>query len=91
MKNNIYSGVRYVPKIMDEWNRNIEYEHLSIVTFQGNSYTSKMKVPSGVDIFNNAYWTCTGNYNVQLQIYINEVRQLRKEVSELRAIVEGGK
>nr|DAG33420.1 MAG TPA: tailspike protein [Bacteriophage sp.] len=67
--NRQYVGARYVPKIMGEWNKTLQYEALSIVTYKGNSFTSKIPVPSGVEISNNDYWVSTGNYNAQIENY----------------------
>ena len=47
-----YIGARYVPLYIGEWDASIEYEPLSIVTYQGASYTSKQAVPVGVSITN---------------------------------------
>lgn len=43
MANNIYIGNRYVPVFANpvEWDNLREYEPLTIVTYQGTSYTSK--------------------------------------------------
>ena len=70
-----YVGARYVPVFADplEWSDQREYEPLTIVTYQGNSYTSMQSVPVGVDISNTAYWTQTGNYNAQIEAYRREV------------------
>lgn len=70
-----YVGARYVPVFADplEWSDQREYEPLTIVTYQGNSYTSMQSVPVGVDINNTAYWTQTGNYNAQIEAYRQEV------------------
>lgn len=70
--NRQYVGARYVPKIMGEWDKNIPYEALSIVTYKGNSFTSKIPVPSKVDIGDETYWINTGNYNVQVEEYRKE-------------------
>src|SRR5699024_2304506 len=78
-KRNVYVGHRYVPKIMGEWDNNITYEGLSIVTHEGNSYTSKKYVPVGIDIFNEEYWVITANYNAQIDHYRNEVQLLRND------------
>lgn len=80
VKNNIYVGQRYVPKIMGEWNQLESYEGLSIVTNQGNSYTSKKRVPEGVDISNEDYWVITGNYNAQIELYREEVKQQKEHL-----------
>lgn len=70
-----YVGARYVPVFADplEWSDQREYEPLTIVACQGNSYTSKQSVPVGVDIGNTAYWAQTGNYNAQIEAYRREV------------------
>jgi len=72
-RRNVYVGHRYVPKIMGEWNQEETYEGLSIVTHKGTSYTSKKRVPIGIDISNEDYWAVTGNYNAQIENYRSEV------------------
>lgn len=68
--NRQYVGARYVPKIMGEWNKALQYEALSVVTYMGNSFTSKVSVPANsVDINNTDYWVNTANYNAQVAEY----------------------
>lgn len=74
--NRQYVGARYVPKIMGEWNRALQYEALSVVTYMGNSFTSKIPVPANIDITNGTYWINTGNYNAQVEGYRKETAQL---------------
>jgi lysophospholipase L1-like esterase len=71
-----YIGARYVPLFADpiDWDINSEYEPLTIVYHQGNSYTSRQSVPKGIDIANDSYWVITGNYNAQVEQYRQEVR-----------------
>lgn len=76
--NRQYVGARYVPKIMGEWDKNIPYEALSIVTYKGNSFTSKIPVPSKVDIGDETYWVNTGNYNVQVEEYRKETLETKE-------------
>ena len=78
---NVYVGHRYVPKIFGEWDKKNQYEGLSIVTHQGTSYTSKKRVPVGIDILNEEFWVVTGNYNAQVEGYREEVRQLSSDVT----------
>lgn len=61
-----YIGARYVPILAGDWDNTNEYEPLTIVQYQGDSYTSKMYVPTGVAITNTQYWIKTGNFNQQL-------------------------
>lgn len=87
LKKNTYIGARYVPKFSDtpgsEWDNSIHYEPLTIVLYQGNSYTSKTFVPVGVDINNSTYWAETGNYNSQMEMYRKDVIALQKTVEQL--------
>ena len=71
-----YIGARYVPKFYDyngssNWRSGVEYEALTIVTRNGNSYTSKIPVPSSVGApeENPTYWVATGLYNEQVEAY----------------------
>lgn len=68
-----YIGARYVPIFMGNWDNTNTYEPLSIVQNNGNSYTSKQYVPTGIEITNEEYWAETGNYNAQIEQYRNEV------------------
>ena len=71
-----YIGARYVPLIIGEWDATIDYEPLSIVTYQGSSYTSRRYTPAGTQITNNEYWALTGEYNAQVAQYRTEVQTL---------------
>lgn len=70
-----YIGARYVPLFADplEWDNTREYEPLTIVMHQGNSYTSRQAVPVGVDISRTDMWALTGNYDAQIEQYRQEV------------------
>lgn len=71
-----YVGARYVPVFANplEWSDTREYEPLTIVAYQGNSYTSMQYVPTGISIADTAYWALTGNFNAQVEAYRAEVR-----------------
>lgn len=74
--NRQYVGARYVPKLMGEWNKALQYEAFSIVTYNGNSFTSKIPVPADIDISNNTYWVNTGNFNAQIANISNDMQKL---------------
>ena len=78
-----YIGSRYVPIFADpiEWDIHKSYESLTIVTHDGESYTSKCNVAPGVDITNTRYWAKTGAYNAQVEQYKSEVRDLSSQVT----------
>lgn len=78
-----YIGSRYVPIFADpiEWDNHRSYESLTIVTHDGESYTSKCNVGPGVEITNTRYWAKTGAYNAQVEQYKNEVKDLSSQVS----------
>lgn len=81
-----YIGARYVPRFFSdengstEWKSGLAYEALTIVTYLGNSYTSKKTVPVGVEITNTEYWVLTGSYNSQIESYRKEVEKLKKSL-----------
>lgn len=76
--NRQYVGARYVPKIMGEWNKALQYEALSVVTYMGNSFTSKVPVPANVEINNTDYWVNTGNFNAQVEEYRKETLEAKQ-------------
>ena len=78
-----YVGSRYVPIFADpiEWDNHRSYESLTIVTHDGESYTSKCNVGPGIDITNTRYWAKTGAYNAQVEQYKNEVKDLSSQVN----------
>lgn len=81
-----YVGARYVPQFADpiEWQNNVAYEQLTIVTYLGASYTSKIPVPAGVEPTNKEYWALTGNYNAQVSEYQKLVLEYKGEVDTLK-------
>lgn len=76
---NTYIGARYVPifgrkdETSIQWDNTKPYEPLTVVLYQGNSYTSRQAVPVGIDILNEEFWALTGNYNAQVEQYRTEV------------------
>lgn len=82
-----YIGARYVTKIYEnsldqssaEWESNVNYEPLVMVTYNNGSYLSKKEVPANIGnpAANADYWVQTGFYNGQianLQAQINEIK-----------------
>lgn len=92
-----YIGARYVPKFYEnslggaEWTSNTQYEPLTIVTRNGNSYTSKKPVPSniGAPEDNGEYWVSTGIYNEQIETYRAEVEAIEPVVTKLNNNING--
>ena len=79
---NTYVGMRYVPIFDGEWDRTKTYEPLTIVSYQGNSYTSRTFIPTGMDINNTDYWALTGNYNAQVEYYRQETQRVAEALEE---------
>ena len=83
-------GARYVPKFYEnpngssEWKPNVEFEPLTIVTYNGNSFTSKKQVPSniGEPNLNQEYWVSTGVYNAQIENYREETLEALTKATE---------
>lgn len=84
---NQYIGARYVPLIEGEWNSTMNYEPLTVVTYQGNSYTSICSVPAGIVPTDTSFWAMTGNYNAQVEMYRQEVAKLQKDVDDLTVFI----
>ena len=71
-----YIGARYVTKIYEnsldpssaEWEASVNYEPLTLVTYNNGSYLSKKEVPGSVGdpASNPSYWVQTGFYNGQI-------------------------
>lgn len=80
-----YIGARYVPVLADPiaWDNTRDYEPLTIVTYQGDSYTSRQFVPAGVAITNTSYWACTGNFNAQIEAYRQEVARIAQQLGTI--------
>ena len=87
--NRQYIGARYVPKFYtnslggNDWQQGVAYEALTVVTYNGNSYTSKVPVPASVGnpSANPEYWVATGIYSAQVEV-------LRQQVEGVLADVE---
>lgn len=81
-----YIGARYVPKFYEnsngtsEWQGGVIYEPLTIVTYNGNSYTSKKPVPADVGnpSANTSYWVATGVFNEQLESVLEELQKVQQ-------------
>ena len=77
-----YVGARYVPIFDGAWDNTKDYAPLTVVSYEGNSYTSRTYVPSGTAINNETYWALTGNYNAQVEAYRNEVLNLDEYIHD---------
>lgn len=77
-----YIGARYVPLFAGEWDENKGYEPLTVVLWQGNSFTSVQFVPPHVDINNQEYWAETGNWNAQIEAYRKEVLAFDQRITD---------
>lgn len=64
-----YVGNRCIPMPMGNWDKNKEYENLSVVlASNGDSYTSKKNVPKGIELSNTEYWAISSRFNAQLDV-----------------------
>lgn len=85
-----YIGARYVPYFVGNWQSNTAYEPLTIVQdSQGNSYTSKKKVPAGIALSNTEYWIMTANVNAQIQQLTDLIESNKAETdADIAAVVQ---
>lgn len=94
-----YIGARYVPKFYEnpnntnEWKSGVAYEPLTIVTYNDDSYTSKITVPANIGnpASNPTYWIKTGNYNAAITAIEEEISDIEAEISGLRELAFGHK
>lgn len=88
-----YIGARYVPifgrkgEASIEWDNSKPYEPLTIVLYNGNSYTSRTYVPANVAITDTYYWACTGAYNAQVEEYRSIVLSFDGRISDVESYV----
>lgn len=83
-----YIGARYVPLFYEnsdgtsEWRSGVKYEPLTIVTWNGNSYTSKKPVPENIGnpSDNLNYWVATGIYNEQINEILEEIAEINEDL-----------
>lgn len=78
-----YIGARYVIKVYEnsqdpssaEWEADVTYEPLTMVTYLNSSYLSKKDVPGSVGnpANNPSYWVVTGAYNGQIAALQNQI------------------
>lgn len=88
-----YVGARYVPKFADPivWEEGKSYEALTIVTYNNDSYTSKVPTPAtvGTPPNNEDYWALTGNFNGQVEEYRKVAEQASKDASSALEQITG--
>lgn len=90
-----YIGARYVPLFYDDghggaqWTNTVEYEPLTIVVYEGNSFTSRQYVPVGVSINDTRYWLETGNWNSQIEQYRQEVLSFDGRITTAQTTAAG--
>lgn len=87
-----YIGARYVPVFAGDWDQTREYEALTVVQYQGDSYTSKMYVPVGIAINNTMYWIKSANFNQQVAAMGTRIDALQgqydQDIEDLQGDVE---
>lgn len=97
MANLQYIGARYVPKFYDnpdtgdnEWKSGVPYEPLTVVTYGGNSYTSKIPVAGtvGDPASNPTFWVKTGDYNASMTALQNEVNDIKSDLGSKTILTE---
>lgn len=83
-----YVGARYVPINAGAWDNTREYEPLTMVQYEGDTYTSKIYVPVGIAITNTNYWVKTGNFNQQVANLAQSLQQTDNRVQDVEGDIE---
>lgn len=67
------------------------YEALTVVfdSVSGNSYVSKIDVPTGISLDNTTYWQISANPNEAVTELLEDVADLQGDVSDLQTAVAG--
>lgn len=88
-----YIGARYVVKIYEnsldptsaEWEASVNYEPLTMVTYNNGSYLSKTTVPGSVGdpASNPSYWVQTGFYNGQIASLQNQIDTINGIIGDI--------
>ncbi len=78
-----YIGARYVPLQGGAWDNTREYEPLTVVQYQGDSYTSKVYVPVGAEITNTTYWVKTSEFSQQVANLAQSLQQMDSRVEDI--------
>ncbi len=85
-----YIGARYVPKIYDNpddntnnWKQGVEYEPLTMVSYAGGSYTSKVPVPASASNPADApqYWAYMGSSSGQITTNTNNISRIQHAIA----------
>ena len=90
-----YIGARYVTKIYEnsqdpssaEWEAGVNYEPLTMVTYNNGSYLSKKEVPAatGDPASNPTYWVQTGFYNGQIASLTSRMDAAENNITFIRS------
>ena len=88
-----YIGARYVTKIYEntldpssaEWQASVNYEPLTMVTYNNGSYLSKKQVPASIGnpADNASYWVQTGFYNGQIAQLENDIQTINAALNTI--------
>ena len=79
-----YIGRRIVPTHGGVWNETKEYEELTIVLDEesGDSYISRIPVPSGTALDDEEYWMLFSIYSEQIQEALDAIEETSEELKE---------
>ena len=80
---NKFIGGRYIPLHDGEHDSSKEYAPLTVVTKNGNSYTSKTYIPAGITLDNEKYWALTGEYNAQVASLNQHISNIKNDIKNL--------
>lgn len=96
MANLQYVGARYVPKFYEnsldpsspEWEAGVGYEGMTVVTYLGDSYTSKKPVPGtvGDPAANPEYWAKTGEFNAAILALQGRMTTAENDIDNLEIV-----
>lgn len=92
--NNLFIGERYIPLFANpvKWDSSRAYEHLTIVMYEGEGYTSRYAVPPGIAIDDGKYWVKTFPRSpkiIEIEALIESIKsELSNQADEIAYIKE---
>lgn len=92
--NNLFIGERYILLFANpvEWDSSRAYEHLTIVMYEGEGYTSRYAVPPGIAIDDGKYWVKTFPRSpkiIEIEALIESIKsELSNQADEIAYIKE---
>lgn len=88
-----YIGPKIVPHVAKpvQWDSTKQYDALSIVMDEGNTYVARYIVPAGIPLSNTNYWVKFASWNAQVGVLQDVVDTFDERIEEVETLVPAEK